>query len=108
MAKKQKDSELEHLRGLVKSMRSENKHLKKELSRASKRGKHLDTYLDEAKDEEIAKEMIEEEKLESVSLKKSKCPKCGSTQIDVIELGNRKVYTCAATGCTYRTSKKNG
>lgn len=95
VAKKKSGSELEHLRGIVRQMKSELRHMKKEVARKTKR-EHL--Y-----EERIVEEYEQEIRDDNVYIKKEECPECGNA-IDTIDLGTRIIITC--TDCKYRTSRK--
>lgn len=96
MAKKDKGSELEYLRGLVRSQKSIIKSLKKELSRSTKRSQQYQDL-----EERIAEDTVEEEK--PFFIESEKCPKC-SKKIEVVDLGIRKLIVC--TDCNYKRSRK--
>lgn len=99
MAKKQKDDELEYLRGLTRKLKSENRHLKKELSRKSKR-----PIVDEELEQEVQEQLLEEEQTEEQLLHKKLCVKCKSDNIDITDLGIRVLIVCDS--CGHREVKK--
>lgn len=98
MSKTKERSELEYYRGLVKELKSENKNLKKRLSRKEKR-----EHLLEDVELQQAELHMEEEAEEAHQANKLECPKC-SSELDIVDLGARQLVTC--TSCEYRVSKK--
>lgn len=99
MGRESKDkNELEHLRGVVRNLKSENRHLKKELARTSKQKRRAEAIAD------IGQVEVEDTELE-VTQPKSKCVKChGSVQI--IELGPRTIHACLNPDCRHRKTIK--
>lgn len=100
MTKTKEKSELEYLRGLVKSMRSQVKHLKKELSRKQKR-----EYLHEDLEEKEAELLLEEEIREREHAIENKCPDCGKGKLEFTDLNIRTLITCPS--CGYKKIIKN-
>lgn len=98
MTKNKERSEVEHLRGVVKSQRATIKQLQKEVTRLTKR-EHLHEDLELKLAEQLVEEEVEETK---VMLKREKCPECGD-EIEVTPLGAKKLFTC--TSCKYRKLK---
>jgi hypothetical protein len=90
--KKGSDEEVEHLEQEIKRLKSENRHLHKELKRSNKK------YNPEHTQEEL---MIEEHKE-----KEPVCENCGKGKLAIVELGPRKLISC--TVCEYRKTLKNG
>jgi alpha-acetolactate decarboxylase len=89
MAKSKDRSEVETLKGIIRSQKSEIRKLKKELSRKQKR---------EFRYEDL------EEKLEEIYLEKEeskseiKCVKCKSNKINISDLGIRILHICENCG----------
>jgi len=93
MAKKAGSSELEYLRGKIRSQEKLIKQMTKRLGRAGKEYSKLAANVD------IQPDKVEVEEPEE----KIKCPIC-SKRIIVIELGNRIFYNCKS--CDYRKALK--
>jgi hypothetical protein len=96
MAKKQKETELEFLRGLVRKLKSENRHLRKLLGGNSKKLNALESNIAEA---EVAEEELGLYELKPANL----CPKC-SESLETADLGSRLLYSCKK--CTFRKTQK--
>ena len=91
--KKDNSDEIERLEQEIKTLRSENRHLKKELKQSNKR------YKPEHDQDELI--------LEEHSPKKEMCNECGKGEIITTDLGVRKLIHC--TVCKYRRAlKTNG
>jgi len=100
MGKKNRShSELEDLRGLVRSLQAENRQLKKQLSRADKEVKKafetFNTFVEDV--QPVA--TVETQTFDT------KCPKCNK-KIKGIELGSRILYSCSNEDCRYRKTIK--
>ena len=91
MAKRNTNSELEHLRGLVKQLKKEVKRLQK----------NKDKYPDPAFDE--IETNLEEELQEREKLIKNSCPKCKG-KLEAIIGPKISVFLCG--DCGYRSVKK--
>lgn len=95
MAKSKDRNEVETLKGIIRSQKSEIRKLKKELGRKQKR---------EFQYEDL------EERLEEVHLEKEvrksdlKCVKCKDTRISVSDIGVRVLHICQ--NCGHRESIK--
>jgi len=98
MPKKKERSELEFLRAENRKLRSELRHIKKEVSRKVKR-EHLYTDLEERLAEQHVEDLMED----NHSVRRDLCPEC-SNSLESIPLGNRIMINC--TACKFRTSKK--
>jgi predicted nuclease with TOPRIM domain len=98
MAKVKERSELESLRAENKKMKSELRHLKKEVARKTKRA-----HLYEDLEAKIADQHVQDIMEEHNSIRKDLCPEC-SCPLEQITLGNRVMVSC--TSCTYRITKK--
>lgn len=100
MTKKKSHSELEFLRGEIRTLRAQIKHLKKHVSRKGKR-EHLFEDLEDKAAELAVQEEIEER---GEILKKMTCPKCRAP-LDVINGGGKiEIYHCSE--CEYKCSKR--
>ena len=99
MAKSKDRSEVEHLRGLVRELKSELRHLKKTMARKQKR-EHLLEDVESREAELFLQEEMEEKKTVAQT---ERCPKCKS-KIDVIDGAKLKVYICS--DCGYRKSSR--
>jgi len=91
VAKSKGKSEVEELKGLVRS-------LQKEVKRTKKR-QHLYEDLEIKQAEEMIKEEIEEKQ----TLKDERCPKCQGN-LEIIDGARIKVFFCS--DCDYRKSKR--
>ena len=99
LAKTRDSSELEYLRGIIRNLRSENKSLKKQLSRSQKKEKTFNDYIlnvDDSVDDGIWTEDVKDSS--------SKCPKCKSNYTP-IELGIRSLHVCNECGWTGSSKK---
>lgn len=96
MAKNKDRTEIEYLRGIIKKLEAENRRLKKVSGANTKKLANLDDIEDD----------VEEEQKQEVKIKnlfqEQQCPECNRT-LEVIELGARKMHTCA---CGYRKTVK--
>lgn len=99
MSKKHERNELEHLRSIIRSQKSQIKNLHKEIKRASKRQHQYEEFEQQIQDVEY------EEVATSVIIKaiKENCPECKST-VTITDLGSRKLLKC--NSCEYRKTKK--
>lgn len=102
MAKSKDKSEVETLRGVVKALKKQNQHLKKELSRKEKR-QHLHDDLEEHEAELLVREELEER---STLLEKDRCSICQG-ELDIVDLKIRTLITCTSCG-NRKVIKKNG
>ena len=91
MSRKADKSELEHLRGLLRNLNSENRSLKRQLARATKR-----PIVEELEEEEDAS-------LDSVPTG-NRCPECFKGELTTVSLGVRMLTTCS--NCKYRKATK--
>ena len=101
MTKPKTKSEVEHLRGVIKSLKSELRNIKKQLGRASKRSHQY---------EDLEQRVVEndlEEVMEDLIKTEPKCPQCGSVKLESVNLRVRLLTVCNA--CGYRkVVKKSG
>jgi len=96
MGRSSKDkNEEEHLRGLLRQLKAENRHLKKQLGRLEKQAKITESFQTWPDEEDYAPPAPEEAPIH-------KCPKCGK-QANLIDLGKKKVLNC--THCGKRSTK---
>lgn len=86
----------EHLRGLIRQLKAENRHLKKQLGRLEKQARVTETFKAWPDEEPIAETSPEQ-------LDTPKCPKCRRST-NPIDMGKRKVVNC--THCGYRGTYK--
>lgn len=91
-------SEREHTLGILRQLKAENKHLRKQLARADKGLRKVveATGLDEPSNEPMPPEDLPES---------SKCIKCGKRAL-VIDMGVKNVLTCMNNDCKYRRTLK--
>jgi len=90
--KKGTDDEVEKLEQEIKRLKSENRHLHKELKRSNKK------YQPEHEQEDLIKKDHKE--------KLNICDNCGKGKLAIVELGPRKLVRCNV--CEYRKTLKNG
>jgi rubrerythrin len=95
-----KSRDAEDYRGIIRNQKKIIQHLKRELSRKEKRA-HQYEDLEEREAEEFIREEIRNKEI----IKKEKCPEC-SKNIDIVELGPRKLYLCG--NCGWRKVTKGG
>lgn len=95
MTKVKERSELEYLRAQNKALRSENRHLKKELGRADKKVKNYEVHMDSE---------IEIEAPIAMKEQSPGCEKCGGALAQV-DLGVKVLKTCYDCG-NRKTLKK--
>jgi len=99
MVRSKDQSELEYLRGIVKKLRAQNKHLKKELARSTKRSRQNDDDLEDAIEEEL-----EEVGKELTHIREGEmCPQC-KKQMNVVDLTVKILHMCDF--CKYRKTFK--
>ena len=98
MTKSKSRTEAEYLKGIIRNMKSEIKHLKKRLGAQDKRAHLTDAS------EDLAKEFLEEELKEREVIKEEeRCPKCGD-KLDIVPLPmKRTMFLCS---CGYRRTVK--
>lgn len=101
MSRSKEKSEVEHLRGLVRQLKSELRNLKKSMARKQKR-EHLLDDVEEREAELLLKETLEEKEVVS---KKETCPKCRG-KLDIIDGARIKIYICS--DCSHRFTKRSG
>lgn len=101
MGRSSKDKNVEeHLRGLLRQLKSENRNLKKQIARLEKQSKNYQSF-STWPEEEI--------ELDDISLKKEikeealKCSQCGAVA-SKIDLGSRKLIHCKK--CNHRVTIK--
>jgi hypothetical protein len=99
MAKSKERSEVEYLRAENKGLKSQIRHLKKELARAQKR-QHQYEDLEERS---IELELEESEIAQPVNEAKG-CPSCNGKLVEV-DIGVRKLIRCES--CDYRVTAKS-
>lgn len=99
LAKSHNSSELEHLKGIIRNLRSENKSLRKQLGRSQKKERQIDTYIpdDIVPDSDDVHIWTEE-------IMMFKCAKC-QKNYKPVELGSRLLHVCTECGWT-KSSKK--
>lgn len=94
MAKNRTHSDLEHYRGLIRNLKSENRSLKRRLKQLEKR-EHQFEYIEDVDDDN-----------NDPSLPiAATCPQCSKGFIKETDLGIKTLYKCTAEGCTFRTVK---
>ena len=101
MSRRSKDkNEAEHLRGIIRQMRAENKQLRKQLARSDKEIlRAVDTV------NAFVDDIYEEDFQAPLKVDTIKCSKCRS-KMTTLELGPRIVYTCSNEDCKYRQTVK--
>jgi formamidopyrimidine-DNA glycosylase len=98
VAKSRERSEVESLRGLIRQLKSENRHLKKELARAEKNTKKQISMYAELTDATDASYATPELAVDDDT---PSCIKCGSS-IKETDLGTRILYVCQKATCNHR------
>lgn len=98
MAKSRERSEVESLRGLIRQLKSENRHLKKELARAEKNTKKQISMYAELTDATEASYATPEL---AATEDAYSCAKCGS-KVKETDLGSRILYVCQKSTCSHR------
>jgi hypothetical protein len=86
-------NESEHLKGILRNLKAENRHLKKQLSRLQKEAKITEAFMstwDEGDEDLVAPEALPDPD-------KPSCPKCRRTAVR-IDLGTRSVLKCKQCG----------
>lgn len=101
MTKKKSHSEVEFLRGEIRNLKAQIKHLKKFVSRKEKR-EHLFQDFEETEMETLLKEEIQER---GEVIRSLKCPNCKEPLDAINEGGKITIYICP--DCKYRCSKRN-
>lgn len=99
MARRGKDkSEKEHTLGILRQLKAENKHLRKQLARADKGLRKVveATGIDEPDYSAVLPEEVPES---------SKCLKCGKLTM-TIDMGVKSVITCMNSDCKHRRTLK--
>jgi hypothetical protein len=92
-------SELEHLRGVIRSLEAENRQLRKQLARSDKE-------LQKAVD--MASTVLDDITYHDMQYSSEpKCPKCAN-KLKHVDLGTRTLVLCSNTECTYRKTNKHG
>lgn len=97
MAKKPERNELEYLRGLVRSLKSENRNLKRHLNRIDKKVKIFEETMEVSEDLEQELEALMEPLTDQ-------CKHCGKGTILTTDIGPRVLISC--TVCDYKRSQK--
>lgn len=92
MAKTKERSETEHLRATVKKQRSIIKHLKKEITRYTKKAHQFELEEDDFDD------VVEQ------TFNHDNCPECQKGKLIYTDLGIRKMIRC--DNCNYRKTIK--
>ena len=95
MARPKERNEAEHFKGIIRNLRSEIRHLKKELGRLNKLHQYEQDRLTEA---------VEEVVTEIQAIAPVRCPECSSDSFKKIALGNRILESCQS--CGYRKGRK--
>ena len=98
MTKPKTKSEVEYLRGIVRELRSENKHLKKMVSRGNKELSRLETQVTESEDEDDQDTSI------TVHDPKTACPVCGKGEMIKTDIGVKWLFTYS--DCKHRRTEK--
>lgn len=93
MAKPKDRNEVEYLRGLVRELKSENRHLKKQLGNVKKRAGLFDDNLPE--DKEDIEPVITIKNINT-------CPDCGG-ELEIIDIAVKNLIIC--TGCGARRTE---
>lgn len=91
MAKKRERSETEFLRGLVRELKSELRHLKRKNNSNNKKLRGFEQLVGDPEEDAIVFETKLPDRL--------KCPDCGE-QVEVVDLFVRELHLC--TGCDFR------
>jgi len=98
MSRSKTKSEYENLKGIIRRLKSENRHLRKEIGRSNKKVSQVEGIMNDQEEEALEQLVeIDQEKKEEL------CPKCNKHKLDVIEIGTRLLLSCE---CGYRRSKK--
>lgn len=82
-------SEIEYFRGLIKKLKSENRHLKKRIKELNKREHFYEEIIDDVLDEEDGQ------------LNCEACPSCETGVLVEVDLHRVKIKKC--NQCDYRT-----
>ena len=93
MTKSKDKSEVEHLRGLVRELKSKNRNLEKELSRKGKR-EHRCENLEERERESYLEESSENQVIPNKNI----CPECSERPLQYIDIGIRYLISCEKCG----------
>jgi len=96
MGKKNRDrSDVDRLRDVIRTLKSENRNLKKQLGKTNKKVKAYEEHIDLS---------VESEIVEDQSMPDSPgCPECGEP-VQSVSLGVKILITC--TSCKYRKTVK--
>ncbi len=97
MTRTKDKSEIEHIRAENRKLTKENKMLRRDIARLSKRSQDIEEL------EEQLKEHSSEE--EHIYIDPTQCKSCLKGKITTTSLGIRIIKTC--NGCTYREVTKN-
>lgn len=92
--RKKDRNEVEHLRGIIRELKSENRNLRKQIGRSNKKVLQLEEHASDLEDLEPPHQ--EEEVVAKVS-----CPKCRGN-LKTVDLGTRTLVNCE--DCKYRKS----
>lgn len=94
MTRSKGKSEVEHLRGVIRSQKAEIRNLKKQLGASNKLARR---YVAETQENEWDEPVAETERAD-------RCPECSKGTISTVDLGVRSMDVCAL--CSYRRSRK--
>lgn len=94
MSRKRDKNEVEHYKGIIRQLKSENRNLKKRLKESSRHNK-LDEELREDYMELLEEKQFHEEKVVDLV----KCPLC-RRDTKLLDLGRKKYVVC--NHCSYR------
>ncbi len=101
LVKQRDSSELEHLRGIIRNLRSENKSLKKQLSRSQKRERQIE---DDISDNDIPDSDVHDIWQEEIITPGFRCERCQSSY-KPLDLGSRVLHICL--NCKWTKSSRN-
>lgn len=96
MARNKDKNEVEHLKGIIRTLKSENRHLKKKLNSYGKKIRGYDQLVSDAEDDDEPPPLLK--------TIKAACPECNSEALDNVELGVRSMVVCR--DCGYRKTTK--
>ncbi len=84
-SKQKTHSEVEYLRGLVRELKSENRHIKKKLKHAERKEHNYDGIITQA---------FENGDIEIKITNKPMCPNCGKFELEEIDLKHLIIKRC--------------
>ena len=96
MSRTKDKSEIEHVRALNRQLEKENKMLRRQVARLSKRTQDVEELEEALKEEQITQEHN--------YVDPTQCKECLKGKISITSLGIRTIKTC--NGCTYREITK--